>query len=255
MGRLPGSGVFALVTLRRALLRTTCIQVALQKHLGGNAVASALALLVRQTGVPQGGFGEHRGETLIPVDARQAAELRQPGAEYAGGPRACSFVAGRVHRQADDQGGNLLRLDQFLEETGVLLRSAARVGGEGRRDAALGVADRQADADGAVVHAQKPAPRPAHRYFSRFFFFSISTIWRMVFSSRRSATRIASPSWMIRRLSTPTVAISCSGSATTRQFLVAMPQCRPRTVLPSASCGCMRSRASQLPTSSQRKGA
>ena len=52
------------------------------------------------------------------------------------------------------------------------------------------------------------------------------------------------------------VAISRPGSPTmTQSVRLQCRQCVARTVLPSASCGCMRSRASQLPTSSQRYGA
>ena len=58
---------------------------------------------------------------------------------------------------------------------------------------AFGIADGQAHPDLAVIDAQQSARR-AHRYLSRPFFLSRSTMCLMPASSRRSATRMAFPS-------------------------------------------------------------
>src|SRR5207249_4390379 len=169
-------------------------------------------------GIPQDRFRFDGCETLVPEDTGQTGDLLQPGAELSRFGGGGAFVAVGVHRQADHQGADFLRLDHLTKIAGVLLGIAARVGRQRRSEPALRVADRQADAHAAVIDAEQS--RAAHRYFSRPFFLSSSTRCLILPSSRRSATRMASPSWMMSRLSTPMVAISRPGSPTTTQFFV-----------------------------------
>src|SRR5262249_25458604 len=159
-----------------------------------------------------------------------------------------------VHRQPDHEAADLLRVRQAAEVVRVALRVAARVGGQRRGDPAVRVADGQPDADAAGIDAQQPGAG-APSYLPRPFSFSSFTSFLMPASSRRSATRVALPSWMMSRSRTPTVATRWPASAATTQPCVSMPQWAASTVLPWASCGCIRSNASQLPTSSQRYGA
>src|SRR5262249_30259442 len=157
----------------------------------------------------------------------------------------------QVNRQPDDDLPDLLFFRQRAKEIGILLAPAAPVSRQRRRDAAAGITYGQADPHRAKIDSQKPA-RGAHRDFSSPLALSKSTSCLTAPSSRRSATSVALPSCTISRLSTPTVAINCPASAAMTQSLVRSPQWVASTVLPSASCGCIRSRASQLPTSSQR---
>src|SRR5262249_13215568 len=152
--------------------------------------------------------------------------LGEPSPVLARLQRFLTFAAVGVDRQADHEARDFLILDQLLEKRRVLVAAAARVGHERGGNLAIRVAHRQADADGAVIDAQKPA----HRYDSRPFFFICSTSALTVPSSRRSATSVASPSWMMSRLLTPMVVISLPGSPTMTQPVVLMPLCEASTV-------------------------
>src|SRR5262249_27207707 len=156
----------------------------------------------------------------------------QPGAERPCLGRLLPFTAVQMHRQPHDDPADLLLLDDLAIIALVLLPVAPGVRRQREGDLALGVADGQADAYAAVIDPQDPRP-PRHRYFSSPFFLSSSTSCFTVPSSRRSATRVASPSWTMSRLLTPTVAIRCPASAAMTQPCVFRPQCWPRTVLPS----------------------
>jgi hypothetical protein len=63
-----------------------------------------------------------------------------------------------------------------------------------------------------------------HKYFSRPRAFSSSTIFLMLPSSSRCATKIASPSWMMMRSLTPSVAISFPLSPAMTQWCVSSPR-------------------------------
>src|SRR5262249_52885426 len=151
--------------------------------------------------------------------------------------RLLALTAAEMNRQSDHDAANLFFLDQFQEELRVACPATAPVGCQRRGDAPVRIADRQPDADAALVDPQQPTR--THRYFSSPFCFSRSTSCFTVPSSRRSATSTASPSWMMSRFSTPIVAMSWPLSATMTQFFVFSPQWVPSTVLPSASCGFM----------------
>src|SRR5262249_32190506 len=180
--------------------------------------------------------------------------LRQPLAERPRLGRLLPLVPAQVHREADDDLADVLVLHDLLEKAFVVLAAGAPVRRQRRGDLAVGGADGQAAADRPVIDGEQTG-KGAHRYFSSPFFLSNSTSCFTPASSRRSATSVTSPSCTIRRFSTPTVAIRWPESAAITQFFDFSPVCDARTVFPSASCGCIRSSASQLPTSSQRNGA
>src|SRR5262249_31895450 len=153
-----------------------------------------------------------RREALVEVRHRQSGHARQERPELPRFGRLLPLRAVGVHRQTDDDVAHFLFFGQLAEIALVPFTAAALVGGQRRGDAALGVADGQADAHRPVIDREQARAGP-HRYCSSPFFFSSSTSCLTVPSSRRSATRVASPSWMMSRFSTPTVAIRWPWSA------------------------------------------
>src|ERR1700677_4277620 len=152
---------------RRRFLRTARIEVVLQENLSCHAIASLLALLVRQARVPQGRLRLACREALVPEDPRQTRLLAEPGAELVGQVRLLASPAREMYRQADHELHNRFLFDKRLEKAAVLLPVAANVGLQRRGDAPIRIADGQADADLAMIDPQQPAR--AHRYFSSDF--------------------------------------------------------------------------------------
>ena len=237
--------------------RAPRVEIRLQHHLRRHRVAPGFALLVRQPRGPQRRFREGRREPLVGVDDRQPGHAAQPRAECPRLLRLGPLAAGGVDRQADDQPADLFPFDDAPEVRGVPVRALALADLERRGDDPVGVADRQADADRAVVDAQQPR------------------------SGRRSQVLLQPGVFLSRSTSCLTVAFVAAVGDQRRVAVLddeqvahadrgdqlagvgdddAVRSCRCRracawTVLPSASCGFRRSRASQLPTSSHWYGA
>src|SRR5436190_18180922 len=96
-----------------------------------------------------------------------------------------SFLSAQVDRQTDDQAADRFLLDDLPEEFGIFIPAAAAVGGQRRRDNPVRVADRQADAHGAVIDSQEASACRSHRYFSRPFLRNKSTNCLTALSLRR----------------------------------------------------------------------
>ena len=107
-------------------------------------------------------LGILRRESLIPIDDRQSGHACEPVAE---GPSLfclSSLVAAHVHWQANDKTDHLLGSNEFAKVIRVSRGVAALIDRQRRGDYPLGVADRQANANAAVIHAEQP-PLRRHR--------------------------------------------------------------------------------------------
>jgi len=173
--------------------RITGFQICLQHDLRCYTIAASFPLLARQACGLEVLFGIESGKTFVKENDGTARNVAQPFAEGAGKPGLLPFPAIEMGRQADHDLDDLLFLNQSAEKAGILLFAAARIGLKRRGKAALRIADGQAHSDFAVIDAQQSA-RSGHRYLSRPFFLSSSTICLMPASSRRSATKTALPS-------------------------------------------------------------
>src|SRR5262245_9258214 len=245
-------------TFDRHVRRAPGVQERLEHHLGGDRVAPLLALLVRQPRVPESRLGEYGREPLVREHDGQRRHPPQPIAELLGLAGLDAFASGRVQRQSDDDPTDVLPLDESSEVLGVAGVPLPLPDLQRRRDDPIRVRNGHAEAHRAVVHPEQPRTWPGltHGYFSSpGVLFSRSTTSFTVPSSRRSAIRVASPSWMMTRLLTPMVTISRPASPAITHPEVLIPRCNAWTVLPFASCGLRRSSASQLPTSSHWYGA
>src|SRR5262249_39090325 len=130
------------------------VEVRLKEDLSCHLIAASLALFVAEARFPQGGLGFPGAEALVPKSAWQARERREPAAELSSLRGLDALAAAQMDGQADHDLADVVLFDHLLEIAAVLFEIATDVVGQRRGDAALWVADGQAQTHLPMVDAQ-----------------------------------------------------------------------------------------------------